>query len=241
MTTPIVLEIDEGVATLTIAREARRNSLDHVAMRMLEDALGECAAKEAGVLVLTGAGGQAFCAGDDVKAYAERTRDESRAHYERGLRTFDALERYPGLTIAAVEGFCLGGGLELALCCDLRIAGAGATFGLPEIPKLNALPSWGGLTRLPRVIGTGRAKQMAFFGERIDAAEAARIGLVARVVEAGEAFASAQAFAVDFAGKVDRDTVDVAKRILNDATAFPPTAATLVNLLAERSNAFEGS
>ena len=240
MTTPIVLEIGDRVATLTIAREARRNSLDHVAMRMLEDALGECTAKGVGVLILTGAGGQAFCAGDDVKAYAERTRDESRAHFERGLRTFDALERYPGLTIAAVEGFCLGGGLELALCCDLRIAGAGATFGLPEIPKLNALPSWGGLTRLPRIIGTGRAKQMAFLGERIDAAEAARIGLVARVVEAGEALASARAFAIDFAARVDRDTLDVAKRILNDATAVPPTAATLVNLLAERSNAFEG-
>ena len=241
MTTPVVLEIDHGVATLTIAREERRNSLDHVAMRRLEEALVECAAGAAGVLIVTGAGGRAFCAGDDVKAYAERTQEESRAHHERGLRTFDALERFPGLTIAAVDGYCIGGGLELALCCDLRIAGAGATFGLPEIPKLDALPSWGGLTRLPRIIGIGRAKQMAFLGERIDAAEALRIGLVARVVEAGEALANAQAFAADFAAKVHRDTVDVAKRILTDSTAIPSTAATLVNLLAERSNAFEGA
>ena len=100
MTTPVVLEIDHGVATLTIAREERRNSLDHVAMRRLEEALVECAAGAAGVLIVTGAGGRAFCAGDDVKAYAERTQEESRAHHERGLRTFDALERFPGLTIA---------------------------------------------------------------------------------------------------------------------------------------------
>ena len=241
MSTPVVLDIDNGVATLTIAREERRNSLDHVAMRMLEEALGQCAAEAAGVLIVTGAGSRAFCAGDDVKAYAERTPEESRAHHERGLRTFDALERYPGLTIAAIEGHCIGGGLELALCCDLRFAGSGATFGLPEIPKLDALPSWGGLTRMPRIVGTGRAKQMAFLGERIDAAEALRFGLVARVVEAGDALPSARAFAAEFAAKVDRDTVDVAKRILNDATALPPTAATLVNLLAERSNAFEGA
>jgi len=97
------------------------------------------------------------------------------------------------------------------------------------------------LTRLPRIVGTGRAKQMAFLGERVGADEAQRYGLVARVVEAGEALASARAFAADFAGRVDRDTVDVAKRILNDATALPPTAGTLVNLLAERSNAFEGA
>ena len=241
MSTPVVVEIDHGVATITIAREDRRNALDHVAMRMLEEALGECAAKAVGALIVTGAGVRAFCAGDDVKAYAARTREESRAHYERGLRTFDALERYPGLTIAAIEGHCIGGGLELALCCDLRFAGTGATFGLPEIPKLDALPSWGALTRLPRLVGTGRAKQMAFLGERVGADEAQRYGLVARVVEAGEALASARAFAADFAGRVDRDTVDVAKRILNDATALPPTAATLVNLLAERSNAFEGA
>ena len=241
MSTPVVVEIEHRVATLTIAREERRNSLDHTAMRMLEEALGECAAKAVRVLIVTGAGVRAFCAGDDVKAYAERTPEESRAHHERGLRTFDALERYPGLTIAAIEGHCIGGGLELALCCDLRFAGAGATFGLPEIPKLDALPSWGGLTRLPRIVGTGRAKQMAFLGERIGADESLRIGLVARVVEAGEALASARAFAADFAGRVDRDTVDVAKRILNDAAALPPTAATLVNLLAERSNAFEGA
>lgn len=241
MSTPIVVEIDHGVATLTIAREERRNALDHVAMRKLEEALVECSAKSAGVLIVTGAGVRAFCAGDDLKAYAERSEEESRAHHERGLRTFDALERYPGLTIAAVEGWCIGGGLELALCCDLRFAGAGATFRLPEIPKLDALPSWGGLTRLPRIVGTGRAKQMAFLGERIDAAEAQRYGLVARVVEAGEALASARAFAADFAAKVNRDTVGVAKRILNDATALPPTAATLINLLAERSSAFEGA
>ena len=137
-------------------------------MWMLEEALGQCAAEATELLIVTGAGARAFCAGDDVKAYAERTPAESRAHHERGLRTFDALERYPGRNIAAVKAWCIGGGLGLALCCGLRFAGAGATFGLPEVPKLDALPSWGGLTRLPRIVGTGRAKQIAFLGERID-------------------------------------------------------------------------
>ena len=241
MSEPIQLEIAGKVAVMTIDRPDRRNALDHLAMAALAKALRQ--ADEAGVaaLIITGAGGRSFCAGDDVKAYAERTKEESRAHFERGLRTFDAIEGYPGLVIAAIEGFALGGGLELALCCDLRFASRSSQFGLPEVPKLNALPSWGGLTRLPRVVGLGRAKELVLTGERIDAEAALRIGLIARLCDDGTVLEEARAFADAFVETTDRATVEVAKQVLLSATTAPPTTASLINLLAERSQAFEGA
>ncbi|MFV1853115.1 MAG: enoyl-CoA hydratase/isomerase family protein [Thalassospira sp.] len=240
MNKSILFERDENVATITINREDRRNSLDHVAMKALASCLETCAEEDIRVAIITGAGGKSFCAGDDVKAYADRSKDESRAHFEHGLRTFDALERMPCLTIAAIDGFCLGGGLELALCCDLRVAGRGALFGLPEILKLNALPSWGGLTRLSKTVGQGAAKRISFMGEKIGAEEAFSMGLIARVVDDNDVLADTMTFAKAFADNVDRETIDVAKRVINDAGTLTPTTATLVNLLAERSQAFEG-
>ena len=189
---------------------------------------------------LTGAGQTSFCAGDDIKAYADRSSRDSARHHERGLEVFDALENHPCLTIAAIEGFCLGGGLELALSCDLRFAGAGSLFGLPEVRKLGAMPSWGGLTRLPKVIGIGRAKQMVLLGERIGAEQAERLGLLAGVVADGDALKHAQQLAVDYAASVPRDAVTFAKRTIDQSFTTSSSIAHFTNLLVERSQTFEG-
>jgi enoyl-CoA hydratase/carnithine racemase len=240
MEDPILISHDGDVATVTINREQRRNALDHHAMIKLGEVLAELATSATKVIVLTGAGSKSFCAGDDVKAYKERTKEESRAHYERGLRVFDSIATHPCLVIAAIEGYCVGGGLELALCCDHRIASTEAHFELPEVRKLRAFPSWGGLTRLPRLIGLAAAKRLALMGEALDAQATLRIGLVDRVVEAGTALRTAQEVAADYAGDVDRDVVAVSKRLLLQATEVSSSALQLFNLLCERAQTFEG-
>lgn len=236
----ILLNIEHQVATVTINREKRRNSLDHVAMQALHHVLLQCADDDVNVIVVTGAGQTSFCAGDDVKAYADRSARESARHHERGLEVFDCLENHPCLTIAAIEGFCLGGGLELALSCDLRFAGAGALFGLPEVRKLGAMPSWGGLTRLPKVIGIGQAKKMVLLGERIGAEEAEGLGLLSRVVADGDVLKHVLQLACDYAASVPRDVTTIAKRTIDQSFAASPSAAHFTNLLVERSQTFEG-
>ena len=240
MDDPILLSIDKQVATLTINRERRRNSLDHIAMQALQKALLTCADEDVTVMVIHGAGEASFCAGDDVKAYAERSRQESTRHHERGLEVFDAIENHPCMVIAAIEGFCLGGGLELALSCDLRIASESAQFGLPEVRKLHAMPSWGGLTRLPKVVGIGRAKQMVLLGGRLSAAEAEHQGLIARVVPDGEAVSEATALATEYAAAVPRDVVTFAKRAVDQSFVAGASSTHFMNLLVERSQTFEG-
>ena len=145
MSEPIVVSSENRVATITINREARRNSLDHVAMGLLFEALNDCVDSDASVIVLHGAGTRAFCAGDDIKASAERSAEQNRLHHARGLRVLELIEEHPCLVVAAIEGFCLGGGLELAISCDCRIAAQRASFGLPEVRKLSLLPSWASL------------------------------------------------------------------------------------------------
>ena len=236
----ILTRITQRVATITINREARRNSLDHVAMRALHQTLDDLSDEAVNVIVITGAGTASFCAGDDIKAYAERTREESARHHERGLETFDKLENHPCLVIAAIEGFCLGGGLELALSCDYRISSEGAQFGLPEVRKLGALPSWGGVTRLPKVIGLGRAKQMVLMGERVSADQALAMGLIAQCVPAGSALERATELAQDYAANVPREVIALAKRTLDQSYGASSSVAHLTNLLMEKSQAFEG-
>ena len=237
----IKLDIESQVATITINREERRNSLDHVAMQALQLALRQCSEDDVNVIVLTGAGQVSFCAGDDIKAYADRTPRESARHHERGLAVFDELENHPCLTIAAIQGFCLGGGLELALSCDLRFAGCSAQFGLPEVRKLGAMPSWGGLTRLPKVVGIGRAKQLVLMGDRIDAERAEQWGLLAGVVADGEVLKHVGQLAVEYAASVPREAVTFAKRAIDQSFAASSSVAHFTNLLVERSQAFEGA
>jgi enoyl-CoA hydratase/carnithine racemase len=174
--------------------ELDNGPLNLVTGAMMEqlDAALEAIAVDPGAraVVLTGAGTRAFCAGSDVKEFeglAGRVA-AGKLLYEKYV--YRKLAELPVPTIAAIEGDALGGGLELALCCDLRVAGANARLGMPEV-RLGVIPGSGGTQRLPAVVGPARAKELILVGELIDAARAEQIGLVNAVVAAGEAVAAA--------------------------------------------------
>jgi enoyl-CoA hydratase len=176
------LDTADRVATLTIDRPEKRNALNSQVRRELVMALDAIQPDpEVRVVVITGAGERAFVAGADIGEFADRSPIEQRAAME-GRRVFDVVAAYPKPTIAAINGFALGGGCELALACDLRIAARSARLGQPEI-NLGLLPGGGGTQRLPRLVGMGRALRLILTGELIDAAEAQRIGLVDEVVD----------------------------------------------------------
>ena len=137
------------------------------------------------VVVLTGAGERAFVAGADIKAMAEMSRDEAFAWGRLGHETASLLETMPKPTIAAINGFALGGGCELALACDVRYASETAKLGQPEV-SIGIIPGWGGTQRLPRVAGIGAAKELILTGRLVDAEEALRIGLVNAVFAPAE-------------------------------------------------------
>ncbi len=187
-------ETRDGVAWATLERPEVLNALDPEHLDGLLDAVARVAADDAiHVLVITGSG-RAFSVGGDIKAMDGMSEDDFRAtarRYQQLARDMRALEKP---VLAAINGYCLGGGLELALMCDLRIAAASARLGLPDA-QLGFSPT-GGLTwLLPRLIGAGRAMHLALDAEPIDAAEAGRIGLVTRVVEDAELMAATEALA----------------------------------------------
>lgn len=177
---------DDGVAVITVDRQDRLNALNAELVRELDRALRAAAEDEAvGGVIVTGAGAKAFVAGADIGELARMGPLDGIRISREGQETLRRLERMPKPVIAAVNGFALGGGLELALACHLRVASSNARFGLPEV-KLGIIPGYGGTVRLPRLVGRGRALEMILSGEMIDAAHAERIGLVNRVVEPAE-------------------------------------------------------
>jgi enoyl-CoA hydratase len=178
----LMVTIAQRVATVTINRPDKRNALNAAVRADILDALDELRDEpEVRVLVFTGAGDKAFIAGADIAEFAERTPLEQRAVME-GRRVFDEIAAYPKPTIAMINGFALGGGCELALACDMRIAARSAKLGQPEI-RLGLIPGGGGTQRLPRLVGAGRALRLILSGDLIDAAEAHRIGLVDEIVD----------------------------------------------------------
>jgi enoyl-CoA hydratase len=178
------LQVLEGVATLTIHRPDKLNALDADTIGELGDAVRWMAADAAvrGVIV-TGSGSKAFVAGADIGELAGMGPVDGIEVSRLGQRVFREIELSRKPVIAAVNGFALGGGCELALACHLRVASENARFGLPEV-KLGIIPGYGGTLRLPRLVGKGRALEMILTGEMIGADEAYRIGLVNRVVPA---------------------------------------------------------
>jgi enoyl-CoA hydratase len=175
-------EVADGIATITVSREKVLNALDARTLDELEDAVSRLESDAAlkGAL-LVGAGEKAFVAGADIAALAE-CKDHAQAvkMAERGQRVFRKIELCSKPVMACVNGFALGGGLELALSCHFRYAKKDAKLGLPEV-KLGLIPGYGGTQRLPREVGRGRALEMILSGEPIDGDEAHRIGLVNRV------------------------------------------------------------
>ncbi len=174
---------------LNLVSEALLTELDAALARLEAAAPGDVR-----VVVVAGSGDRAFSAGSDVKLFESYRGAAGRAHFEREESVFARLADLPMPTIAAIEGNALGGGLELALACDIRVCSERARLGLPEV-RLAVTPGAGGTQRLPRVIGVGRAKELTLTGRIVDAAEAERIGLVSRVVPAGEARAAADEIA----------------------------------------------
>ena len=194
----ILIERNDRLAIITINRPDKLNALNIRTREELSDALDELRDDAAiRVVIITGAGEKAFIAGADISEFEGRTAIEQRA-IMRARNIFTTAEEFPKPLIAMINGFCLGGGNELAMCCDLRIASEKARFGQPEI-NLGIIPGGGGTQRLTRLIGEGRSMQMILTGEMIDAAEAQRIGLVNQLLDddalPGAAMALAQRIA----------------------------------------------
>ncbi|HWA46288.1 MAG TPA: enoyl-CoA hydratase/isomerase family protein [Hypericibacter adhaerens] len=234
MSDTVMLEIHDRVACLTINRERSRNALNDEALGRLKASLENLAPPAVAAIVIRGAGLKAFSAGSDIKELASQSLKDRIAHTDLGHALGDAIEQHPCPVIAAIEGYCLGGGLEIASACDYRIAGAGAVLGLPEV-ALNALPSWGGTIRLPRIVGVARARELVLFGRRLTAEEAMSWSLVNRVVPQGEAFAAAVALAKETFGNTDPGIVSIAKGLLTHGTGASTRTARHLELLADMS------
>ena len=178
------VSIEEGIATLVIDRPSVKNALNRETVDECHAALQSLAADPAvGVLVMTGAGESAFVSGADINDIRARSRDDGLAAINSSL--FSAVERFPRPTIAAINGYALGGGCELALACDIRVASDTAKFGQPEL-GLGIIPGAGATQRLPRIVGAGWAAHLILTGEIIDAKQALEIGLVTAVMPAAQ-------------------------------------------------------
>jgi len=187
---------EEGVAVLTIDRQDKLNALDPQVVEEIGQALLELESEGPRTIIVTGAGERAFVAGADISAMHAMDAMEAKRFSEIGHAAMALLDRGPIPTIAAVNGFALGGGAEVALACDIRVASENALFGFPEV-GLGILPGMGGTQRLPRLVGPAVAKELIFTGRRIDAQEAKEIGLVNRVVAQGEALNAAKEIAAE--------------------------------------------
>src|SRR5512132_2686444 len=196
----LLLERRERVAIVTINRPDKRNALNiktrEEGAALLEELRGD---DSVGVVVFTGAGDKAFIAGADIGEFAGRTAMMQR-DVMTGQSLFTAMDTFPKPIIAMVNGYCLGGGCELALACDLRIASDTASFGQPEI-NLGIIPGGGGTQRLTRLVGEGKSMELILTGDLLDAAHAKEIGLVNDVFPAAELRNRVQAFAVRIAEK----------------------------------------
>jgi enoyl-CoA hydratase len=193
--------VAEHVATVTLNRPDVHNAMNQTMRRELTACFEAIADDDdVKVVVVTGAGARAFSAGADIREFVEPLPPVLFREQRRRLDFRAAMERCPQPIVAAINGFAFGGGLELALACDIRVAAADATLGLTEI-DLAIIPGGGGTQRLPRLVGRGKALEMILTGARLPADEALRIGLVERVVPAGEALPAAAALARAIAAK----------------------------------------
>lgn len=191
----ITFEVQDSIGVLMVNRPKVLNALNQETMQELHDLVGKIAAdKSVGVVIITGSGDKSFVAGADISQMQPMSALEGRQWGRFSQNVFNAIENLPQPVIAAVNGYALGGGCELAMCCDMRIASEKAKFGQPEV-LLGVVPGFAGTQRLPRLIGKGRAKELLFTGNQIDAAEAYRIGLVNAVVPAEQLLDEAKKWA----------------------------------------------
>jgi enoyl-CoA hydratase/carnithine racemase len=221
----IELNIDGGVATVTLNRPPA-NAFSREGLLQLRDTIRELESKPAvRALVITGSGPKFFSAGADLNTFASGDKAVALDMISAFGLAFEALAETHLVTVAAINGFAMGGGLECALACDIRIAETHAQMALPEA-TVGLLPGGTGTQTLPWLVGEGWAKRMILTGERVDAATALRIGLVEEVVEPGEALAKAQAIA-QRVGKQSPDSVRACKALVHQARAGVPRGAAL--------------
>jgi enoyl-CoA hydratase len=252
-----LFERREAVGILTLNRPEVLNALNPATLDGLAAHVGGCVGGGVRALIVTGAGDRAFVAGADIAAMAAMSSVEARAFARRGQAVMRSLEELPIPVIAAVNGFALGGGLELALACDFIFAAETAKFGQPEI-NLGIIPGFGGTQRLTRRVGPALAKQLVYSGDMIDAAEALRVGIVNRVLPRAELLVEAMRVARDLAAKAPV-AVQQAKAAINagadmaledgcryEAEAFAVTFGTddrregMEAFLGKRKPAFRG-
>ena len=236
---------DARVVTLTVNRPSVLNALNSATLDELRRAVLECRHDDdVRAVIITGAGEKSFVAGADIKELAVKTPAEGKEHASRGQHVFDLIENLGKPVIAAVNGFALGGGCELAMACTLRIAADTATFGQPEI-NLGITPGYAGTQRLPRLVGKGIALDLLLSGRRVTADEALRIGLVNRVVPAAQLMSDAAAWAAELATKAPaavRYIIEAVNRGLDlplDRAQF--LEASLFGLVASTEDMREGT
>jgi enoyl-CoA hydratase len=208
----------EEFALIRCDRPGALNALSFALIRDLGRAIDEGAAGNARALLITGGGDKAFCAGADIKELTERSLIEQKRSVELGQGIFAKLDRLRIPSVAILNGYAFGGGLELALACTFRIATANATMGLPEI-KLGLIPGYGGTQRLPRLIGEARALEMILTGKTIDAPQALAWGLVSVIVD-GDPVERGVAFAREFS-KYSLPVLGFAREAVSRALATP--------------------
>ena len=226
----LLIDVADRIAVLTIDRPEVRNALDRETVEELTAALAALERREdVGAVVVTGAGDKVFVAGADIRQMRERRRDDGLAAINSSV--FSVVERLSKPTIAAVNGHALGGGCELALACDLRVAADHARFGQPEV-GLGIIPAAGATQRLPRLVGLGRAKQLVLTGDPIDAATALSWGLVTEVVPGAELLAAARRLAGRILARGPL-AVRLAKLALNASARVDLDSGLLLETLAQ--------
>lgn len=214
MSQTIIVQKDGAVTTLRLNRPQKKNSLNEELRHEMEDVLKEIAGDPGQRVVIVTGGEEFFCAGADIGEIQEAKTAESTYRHSREFQLlFDRIEALPQPVIASVAGYALGGGCELALACDFRIASEGTKFGVPEI-KIGAFPGGGGTQRLPRLIGAAKAKELILTGDPISAEEAHSLGLVMKVVPKDKLTQESKAFAAKLAA-LPRLALEASKMLIN--------------------------
>jgi enoyl-CoA hydratase len=211
----LLIDEDEAIVTITVNRPDKLNAIDEPTVKELLDVFRDVNTRDdVRVIILTGAGDKAFIAGGDIETMSRLNLQEGEKFVYMGQELTKIIERSNKVVIAAVNGYSLGGGTELAMACDFRIASDQAQFGLPEV-TIGLFPGWGGTQRMGRLLGKGRAKELIFTGDRIDAEEAYRLGLANKVVPHDELMACAH----EMAGRIlsnSQIAIQQAKKALNE-------------------------
>lgn len=226
-TAPVRIERDGAVATVVIDRPKALNALSREVLDALVDAFARLADEGAAVrgVILTGEGGRAFVAGADIRAMTDLSPEAAADLARRGHAAAAAIEAFPAPVIAAIDGFALGGGLEIAMACDLIYATDASGFGQPEV-HLGLIPGFGGTVRLPRLVGPALARELIYSGRRIDVDEAVAAGLVAKRFTDRAALLAGARETIEGVAANSWSAVRLAKRVLTAAAGTPTATAS---------------